>query len=238
MRLAIAAILSTLLLSPAGAQERTQFVLAISWQPAFCETRPDKPECESQTEDRFDASHFALHGLWPQPRSRDYCGVDAATVRADENGDWHRLPEPELTDELWADLQMAMPGTQSGLERHEWIKHGTCYDGHAEEYYADSLAMLAAVNASGVADLFASSVGQRVTQVQVRAAFDAAFGPGSGERVRLSCVNDGSRRLISELTIGLTGDIDGPGSIADRLLDARPTDGGCDGGIVDPVGLQ
>lgn len=238
MRLAATLSLLALLSAPASAQERTQFVLAISWQPAFCETRPEKPECESQTPDRFDAANFALHGLWPQPRSRDYCGVDEATVRTDEDGDWHELPEPELTDDLWAELQVAMPGTQSGLERHEWIKHGTCYGGDAQDYFADSLDMLAAINASAVAELFASSIGQRLTQAEIRAAFDDAFGQGAGERVRVSCANDGNRRLITELTIGLTGDIDGAASIADRLLDARPTDGGCDTGLVDPVGLQ
>jgi ribonuclease T2 len=238
MRLAITAALLALLLSPAQAQERTQFVLAISWQPAFCETRPSKPECESQTEARFDAGHFALHGLWPQPRSRDYCGVDEATVRTDENGDWDQLPAPGLSDELWAELQVVMPGTQSGLERHEWIKHGTCYAGDAEEYFADSLAMLEAINDSAVAELFAGSIGQQVEQDDIRAAFDLAFGTGAGERVRVSCVEDGGRRLIGELTIGLTGDIDGPESIGDRLLDARPTDGGCNAGEVDAVGLQ
>ena len=41
------------------------YVLAASWQPSFCETKPDKDECESQTGDRFDATHFAIHGLWP-----------------------------------------------------------------------------------------------------------------------------------------------------------------------------
>nr|WP_295891924.1 ribonuclease [uncultured Devosia sp.] len=238
MRLATVAALLALLWSPAQAQDRTQYVLAISWQPAFCETRPDKPECESQTADRFDASHFALHGLWPQPRSRDYCGVDEATVRADKDGDWSQLPAPELPADLWADLQVAMPGTQSALERHEWIKHGTCYEGDAEAYFADSLDMLAAINDSAVAELFAASIGKRITQTEIRAAFDAAFGPGAGERVRLSCADDDGRRLISELTIGLTGDIQGPASIADRLLEARPTDGGCDGGVVDAVGLQ
>ena len=238
MRLASAAVLFALLSSPAWAQERTQYVLAISWQPAFCETRPEKPECESQTADRFDAGNFALHGLWPQPRSRDYCGVDEARVRTDEAGNWHQLPEPEITDELWVELKVAMPGTQSGLERHEWIKHGTCYGGNAQEYFADSLDMLEAINASAVAELFASSIGQRLTQAQIRAAFDDAFGPGAGKRVRVSCVNDGGRRLISELTIGLTGEIDGPESIAQRLQEARPTDGGCDGGMVDRVGLQ
>ncbi|HEV7345990.1 MAG TPA: ribonuclease [Devosia sp.] len=238
MRLATAAALLALVATPAAAQQRTQYVLAISWQPAFCETRPDRPECESQTKGRFDARNFALHGLWPQPRSRDYCGVDAATVRDDENGDWDLLPAPALSDELAADLSEAMPGTQSGLERHEWIKHGTCYDGDAEAYFKDSLDMLEAINTSPVAELFDASIGRRLTQDEVRGAFDAAFGAGAGDRVRLSCVTDGDRRLIDELTIGLTGTIAGPDSIADLLMNARPTDGGCDGGLVDPVGLQ
>ena len=237
MRL-LPALLLTLLPSLAMAQDRTQFVLAISWQPAFCETRPNRPECESQTEGRFDAGHFALHGLWPQPRSRDYCGVDAGTVQADESGDWADLPEPELSAELRRELDRVMPGTQSALDRHEWIKHGTCYLGDAERFFQDSVDMLEAINASEVRDLFGASIGKELTQAAVRAAFDAAFGKGAGDRVRLACVEDGRRRLIGELTIGLTGEIDGPQSFADRIMDARPTNGGCDGGIVDPVGLQ
>ena len=67
---------------PQSVQSGHRFVLAISWQAAFCETRPSKLECESQTDDRFDATHFTLHGLWPQPRRRAYCGVDASAVSA------------------------------------------------------------------------------------------------------------------------------------------------------------
>jgi ribonuclease T2 len=235
--IAVAALLFTTML-PVQAQERTQYVLAINWQPAFCETRPDRPECESQTQGRFDADHFTLHGLWPQPRARDYCGVDEATVRLDQGGDWTELPMDELTPELREDLDVAMPGTQSGLDRHEWIKHGTCYGSDAEDYFADSLEALAAINTSAVRELFAAATGKNLSQEAVRAAFDDAFGPGAGDRVRLACVDDGGRRLISELTIGMTGNIDGPLSIPDRIMDARPTDGGCNGGIVDAVGLQ
>jgi ribonuclease T2 len=232
------AVLLTLLPSLAVGQERTQYVLAISWQPAFCETRPNRPECVSQTKTRFDSGNFALHGLWPQPRSRDYCGVDASTVEIDENGDWADLPKPELSAELRKELDRAMPSTQSALDRHEWVKHGTCYDADVEEYFQDSVDLLGAINVSEVRKLFSDAVGEELTQEEVRAAFNAAFGEGAGERVRLACVEDGGRRLINELTIGLTGDIEGPQSFADRIMNARPTDGGCSGGIVDPVGLQ
>jgi len=238
MRFISALALLGILVSPTLAQDRTQYVLAISWQPAFCETRPDRPECESQTEDRFDAGNFALHGLWPQPRSRDYCGVDAETVALDEQGDWGLLPEPDVSAALRDELRVMMPGTQSALDRHEWITHGTCYDGDAEAYFGDSLDLLEAVNETVVRDLFAGNIGKRLTQDQVRAAFDEAFGQGAGDRVRLSCVNDGNRRLIDELTIGLTGQPQGPDSFGRLILAARPTDGGCDGGVVDAVGLQ
>jgi ribonuclease T2 len=238
MRQFFLSLLLILLPSLAMAQERTQYVLAISWQPAFCETRPNRPECESQTQDRFDAGNFTLHGLWPQPRSRDYCGVDAETVEQDENGDWDLLPEPELSAALREQLEAVMPGTQSALDRHEWIKHGTCYQADAEEYFQDSVDMLQAINASAVRDLFASAIGEELTQDAVRAAFDDAFGKGAGERVRLACIEDNGRRLINELTIGLTGEIAGPDSFAPRIMDARPTEGGCTGGLVDPVGQQ
>ena len=109
---------------------RAEYVLSVSWQPAFCETKRDKAECATQTPDRFDATHFTLHGLWPQPRRNAYCDVPPEMSLADKDGDWDRLPEPKLSDATRQRLAQVMPGTQSNLERHEWIKHGTCF--HAE----------------------------------------------------------------------------------------------------------
>ena len=48
------------------------YVLALSWQPAFCEANPGKRECRWQTGSRYDASYLSLHGLWPQPASLQY----------------------------------------------------------------------------------------------------------------------------------------------------------------------
>lgn len=211
------------------------FILAVSWQPAFCEAASGKPECRSQTSDRFDASHFTLHGLWPRD---EYCGVSARDEATDRDGRWSALPALDLSPALRRALDTKMPGTRSQLDRHEWTKHGTCFAGDAEAYFAASLALLDQLNASPVRDLFAGSIGKRLTQSQIRSAFDTAFGRGAGERVRITCDEDGDRTLVTELTLGLWGTIGAAPDLANLLAAANPTRGGCESGIVDPVGLQ
>ncbi len=165
----------------------TRNILAISWQPAFCEGQPNRPECRTQAGGRADASRFSLHGVWPQPRDRQYCGASA---------------------------------------------------GFSDEYFRESLALLDRVNASPVGALFAGRVGRTVTTEEIRAAFDQAFGPGSGERVRVSCRDDGGRRLVDELTIGLVGQVAAEPDLAALIRAARPTRAGCPGGVVDAAGAQ
>jgi len=225
--------------SGAAAGRAPAYVLAASWQPAFCEGKPDKVECATQTADRFDAGNFSLHGLWPQPRGNVFCHVPPDLVDADKAGDWARLPAPALTPQTRARLERAMPGTMSNLERHEWIKHGTCYGGDtADEYFAESVTLLDALNASPVRALFATSVGREVPAPLIREAFDEGFGAGAGDRVRIACRKDGERNLIVEMTIGLSGEIGEETALGALIAAARPTDPGCPGGVVDEVGLQ
>ena len=216
----------------------TQYVLAINWQPAFCETSPGKPECRNQRADSFEATHFTLHGLWPQPRSNAYCNVSESERRDSETGNWRDLPALPLSPPVRAELAEAMPGTMSNLERHEWTKHGTCFGTSADRYFRNALDMLLAVNTSDVADLFAENIGRKITLAQVRAAFDSSFGAGAGLRVAMACEPDGNRQIITELTIGLTGEITGPDDFGALISKASPVDGGCSSGMVDPVGLR
>ncbi|MBO0902122.1 ribonuclease [Jiella sp. MQZ13P-4] len=223
--------------APGGGRPR-EFVLAISWQPAFCETHANKAECRSQTATRFDADHFTLHGLWPQPRGREYCGVSARQRSDDRAGRWEALPEVAVDAETRAALAEVMPGTRSALERHEWLRHGTCSGTSQDAYFDDALALVGAINASKVRDLFGAKIGGSLTQAEIRAAFDESFGAGAGKRVRIACSRDGDRRLIGELTIGLVGEIRPDPDLAALISAARPTDGGCNDGVVDAVGLQ
>ena len=149
------AVLAAMVASPVIADEKaaspkgkTEYILAVSWQPGFCETRPKRKECAGQTAERYDATHFSLHGLWPMKKS--YCGV-AADIRArDKKGDWLELPQLAMAEETAAKLLIAMPGTQSGLDRHQWLRSGTCQGGTAQDYFAVQLRLLDELNGSAV----------------------------------------------------------------------------------------
>ncbi len=238
IRLALACSVLALLPGLAAASFEGDLVLAVSWQPGFCETRPDRPECRSQTAERFDAEHFTLHGLWPQPRGNTYCGLSEAEQDEMRDRRWSRLPAVRLSQETRRALDRAMPGTQSNLQRHQWTKHGTCYAENPETYFRHSLLLLAELNASEVRRFFADNIGETITAEEVRARFDAAFGSGVGERVVVRCQRDGQRRLITELQIHLRGPIDEEASLGERMAAAGTRGAGCRSGIVDPVGLQ
>jgi ribonuclease T2 len=209
------------------------FVLALSWEPAFCEKMRGKAECKNETATSYEASHLSLHGLWPQPRRNVFCGVDRATAALDDQHQWAQLPAPKLTAETKAALDKVMPGTQSVLERHEWIKHGTCYPGGiAETYFKDATRLVNDVNTSAVQVFIAANIGKTIQTSDLRAKFDEAYGKGAGARVRVACNADG---LISELTIGLKGDISSGTKLADLIAASDPTDAGCPAGLIDAV---
>ncbi len=210
------------------------YVLAANWHAAFCETRPRARDCRDGGED----GGFVLHGLWPQPRGNEYCDVAASTVASDKAGNWAALPAPELGRATrWA-LDSVMPGTEADLDRHQWIKHGSCYGTDAEEYFTDAVALLGKLNASPVGRLFATNVGTHLDAPAIRASFDSAFGKGAGQRVLIDCARDGDRRIIVELRISLAGTVAPDSDFGDLIGAAEPARGGCRGGIVDAAGWQ
>ncbi len=210
------------------------FVLAASWQPAFCEGHRRTPECRSQTARRFDAFNLALHGLWPEPEGNAWCGVDRSLRARAEAGRWHDLPPVPLSERARAELDTVMPGTRSDLDRHEWLKHGTCSGLTPEAYFRAALALVGELNASPVRALVAARIGARLRAAELRAAFDQAFGAGAGGRVELVC-EDG---LITELHLHLRGPPAPPAQLAGLLAAAPLVPAGCAGGRVDPAGLD
>ena len=210
-----------------------RFVLAVNWHPAFCETRRGTPECRDQTPAPA-ATDFSLHGLWPQPRERIYCGLDERHRGNAERGAWKRLPALDLDNATRARLETAMPGTRSYLHRYQWSKHGTCYGMDADAYFRHSLALLEQINASGVRVLFERNIGRHLSARKIRERFDSAFGRRAGERVRVRCAGG----LISELQIALRGRLSDSASLSRLIRAAKPRSAGCRGGRIDAAGYD
>lgn len=228
-----------------SASDRSQpidhYVLALSWEPTFCEFNPDKPECRELDASDYAATHLAIHGLWPDSRESRrlrYCGVAADVQALDEQNRWCELPELEISEDTRAALERAMPGVRSCLDRHEWIEHGTCARVSAEEYFAITLRLASDVRASRLGALLAANVSRTLPRRRLIQAFEEEYGPGAGRSLTLLCKRLGKESLLIEIRITLEP------SAMDGVLDAddlRPTAPGIRGScpatiLIDPVG--
>ncbi|MGI0485634.1 ribonuclease T2 family protein [Pantanalinema rosaneae CENA516] len=221
--------------------DNQDYLLALSWQPSFCETKPNKPECRSQTPERFDATNLVLHGLWPQPRKNVYCNVSREIERLDKADRWSELPPITLSDETLTALAVKMPGLASNLHLHEWYKHGTCYSDSPEEYYQESIALLDQINNSSVRDLFASNIGNFLSSTAIRDQFDTAFKSGAGSKVQVQCkkdIDEDQQNMVVELQINLKGNIQPDTAIATLLAAGQTVPSGCALGEIDPAGFN
>jgi ribonuclease T2 len=169
---------------------------------------------------------------------KTYCGVETGLREQDKKKDWLSMPELSLGEDVKLQLAKAMPGVASGYDRHQWVKYGTCSGMVADEYYGRALKMLAVLNGSEVQKLFEDNLGGTIREEEVKAAFDAAFGAGAGNRVKMRCSKDGDRRVITGLTIGL-GEVEGSeDDLSAMIAAAKETKFGCVEGVVDEAGLQ
>ncbi len=224
-----------------GTPSNPSTLLAISWQPAFCETHQNKIECQAQTENSFDADNFTLHGLWPQPRNNIYCDVTEQIKSLDKAKKWSELPPIQLSEPLSQELAIKMPGVASDLHLHEWYKHGTCYSDTPEEYYQESLNLLDQLNNSPVQDLFAANIGNYLTSSDIRGKFNETFGNNAGSKVTVSCRRDNeptNRRMIVELKLNFKGDIEPETLMTDLFANGKSVVSDCNIGEIDRVGFD
>lgn len=228
--------------TPRSGEAGGEFVLALNWQPSFCQTQPGKSECKKLNRGLLPETEtqLSIHGLWPQPMHEEYCCVPRRLVEHDKAGRWWLLPELELDNKTREALDVAMPGTASHLDRHEWLKHGTCHPGEedAAGYYMDTLRLHAAISDSPISRFLSDNIGRRVQTADIRALFDEAFGKGAGDRVRFRCTEHNGRILLDEVLINLRGVLDENVPVADLLQAADPVSIGCREGVIDPAGQQ
>jgi ribonuclease T2 len=213
------------------------YLLALSWQPAFCETHRDKPECGIDDPKAYQAKNFTLHGLWPNKQEcgthYGYCGEVSGSP-----GGFCDYPALDLFTQTRDELGEVMPSAAEGscLQRHEWHKHGTCQTAWSQdEYYDVAIDLTRQFNRSGAAYFMSRNLGEEVSTEAFLERVDCALGDGARERFELKC-NGGN---LVDVYINLPADIN-PGEDLRALIGRAAPDfhNGCgDSFRVDPIGF-
>jgi len=201
-------------------------VLVLSWHNSFCETHSNKKECKREGGDA--KNHLVLHGLWPQPRSNEYCGVDNKIKDLDKSKRWYALPSLNLNNNIKTLMTKYMPGSQSNLQRHEYYKHGSCYSSDANIYFKDALVMTQKLD-NTIGKYLRANLGKKINLYTLRKVANRLLGKDIANKIALKC----KRRVLSEIWIPIRG----KGSdIAKLVSGAKSVRSNCQEAIVDKPG--
>ncbi len=220
--IAIVAVLAGLLSGVSSAQA-TDYVLALSWEPAFCFVRgSDKNECGLMTKESFEANNLILHGLWPQPESNSYCGVPQA-VKQKDKPDWSGLPEVTYASTATRDRMLTyMPGVMSNLDRHEWTKHGTCSRMSTDKYFNLAMDLVEKMADARTGQMIRANVGKDVAAADLCKTLTEDLGAGVVEtaELKLKSVTVGGKKVttMTELWIYMSDSADGTLSLDGQHL--------------------
>jgi ribonuclease T2 len=197
------------------------YLFMMSWEPTFCEGKQSAMECADQRPDRFDATNFALHGLWPDKNgdtshSYGYCG--GADRSLDRDSTWCQLPEPQLSAATRAALTTVMPGVASCLDHHEWAVHGSCSGLSGDDYFTAAAALVQQVAGSAFGRFLTAHAGQTVDASAALAAFATDFGPGSGDKIVFNCADVNGVPALLDASMRLPNPLRPASELAGMLL--------------------
>lgn len=173
-------------------------VLALSWQPGFCEhtsAGPQKPECAAMAAGELVISYFTLHGLWPNKKS---CGTNYGNCLS---------TDLDLAEDTISTISPWMPNFffSQSFGRHEWNKHGTCQALEDDEYFLLAIDLLKRVDQSIIGTYIRNNIGQEINVSAYEAAVKDGLGRNASENIRLLCTK-GTK--LQEIRIGLPKEID------------------------------
>jgi len=169
-------------------------LLVMTWGPSLCEVEVANPGCRSGHVGQLGPT-LILHGLWPQPKSQQLCGVPKSVADRAGNTRGNNMPPVDLPRDVQARLQTMMSDAAI-MAPHEWYTHGTCSGLDPTDYF--TLAASFADQVGRVLDpVLVNSRGKRLSPGKIRDAIDTAFGRGAGDRVGGTCRTAGSRGSVT-----------------------------------------
>mmetsp|Transcript_27876 Transcript_27876/g.33005 ORF Transcript_27876/g.33005 Transcript_27876/m.33005 type:complete len:306 (-) Transcript_27876:166-1083(-) len=183
--------------APAGVYEN--YVFAMEWQPQWSQPPYcDQPLVSNLSPDAYAATHWSLHGLWPNfdPDQHDGMSWPQFCVRDDgENytkcdGSYNAEDycQPTIAVEALNNTdawqKYALEYSWSDLAAHEWSKHGSCSVWSSDDFFDVAQDKFNELSAGYGAAFVTENVGQTVAKADLLAAFEKDT---DGSKVVFNC---------------------------------------------------
>ena len=201
------------------AGQADSYVLAMSWQPGFCEHvkyQGTKPECDRMADGKLVVTHLTLHGLWPNRRS---CGTKYGSCGG---------PTLDLRPDTVDYIRPWMPNFffEQAFGRYEWNKHGTCAGMDDDTYFRRAVDAVKTFDRSSAGQYLAANAGRAISQKSFYEKLRADTGRAdAANAVTLLCTN----KQLFEVRVQMPVDFKEGRSLNELLgpnLPSRPEAGG------------
>lgn len=192
-------------------EEYDSFVLALTWQPGFCEHfhyQGKKPECQAMAEGRLNISHLTLHGLWP---NKSACGKT-----------YGRCPgtDIDLTAETLAYIRPWMPNFyyETTFGSYQWKKHGLCQQQLDDDgYFRRAVDYVKLVNDSALGAYITANIGGSIDKNKFYRLVSEILGESTRRQVQLICAG----QHLQEVRIRLPRDLRPAATLKELLGDGE-----------------
>ncbi|WP_158262662.1 ribonuclease T2 family protein [Photobacterium sanctipauli] len=190
------------------ANQQDSYVLAVSWQPGFCEHanfKGNKPECTALDDGKIAINHLTLHGLWPNKKS---CGINYGYCQP--------YKAMKLSDDTVASIAQWMPNFhfQTDFGSYQWKKHGSCQHRSDDEYFITATKLVEQADASPIGTYIKQRIGQSITVDDFKRYLTSQLGSKAAKRIQLSCAKG---KYLQEVRIQLPRDFEQYPSFSEKL---------------------
>lgn len=208
------------------------FVLAVSWQPSFCQSKyqgmasqdndPLPSECNVLQRVKNKRDYLSVHGLWPSlPKTlanemlqsdkkedlwRDRgCAVLQNKHKFYGNKEKCLAPQLNFSQDVADMLLVAMPGANSSscLDRYEYAKHGVCFGYDPNQYFKAMVTLLEQLKLSQLAELIESRYGEFFSKKEGYDAIKASLGDKAQKSFEFVCSDRNGKKYLDEIRVTL-----------------------------------
>jgi ribonuclease T2 len=192
--------------------QQDSYVLAITWQPGFCEHaryNGKKPECDAMNSGALEARTLSLHGLWP---NKQECGVQYGSCSG----------KPfELSKDTIEKIAPWMPNFfyERSFGAYEWNKHGKCQSLAPDDYFIKAVSAVRVVNESEVGKIVLGNTGKTIKVNDFFERVQKRYGDKVANTIQLVCVQ---HKYLQEIRVSLALDFVTDRDLPQLVANARP----------------